>query len=146
MKSEPDTYGITDLQRDRRTRWEGVRNYGARNHLSACRPGDGVLFWHSSCSPSGLAGRAKVLGQPYPDPGSVDPKSPYFDPKSDPAAPRWVSVDIAFGAASKRLVPAAELQGHPVLKTLTIFKQGRLSVSPVSAAQWRAALALPATW
>ncbi len=146
FKSEPEVYSIADLRRDKKTRWEGVRNYQARNNLRACGLGDEILFWHSNSAPPGLAGRARVVSKPYPDPGSWDPKSPYYDPKTDPAEPRWTSVDIRFVAASKRLVPGAELKAHPILKDLPNFKQSRLSVAPVSVAQWRAALALPGAW
>ena len=83
MKSEPDVYSIDDLKKDKRTHWDGIRNYQARNMMrDDMRPGDNVFFYHSNCDEPGIVGLAKVAGKPYPDPTQFDPESKYFDPKS----------------------------------------------------------------
>ncbi|WP_348752334.1 EVE domain-containing protein, partial [uncultured Aquincola sp.] len=98
MKSEPDECSIDDLVRLGRVPWTGVRNYQARNFMrDAMQPGDGVLFYHSSCPEPGIAGLARVAGTAYPDATQFDPASPYFDPKSRPDAPRWLHVDVDQG-------------------------------------------------
>ncbi|MCA1819258.1 MAG: EVE domain-containing protein, partial [Halobacteriales archaeon] len=93
MKSEPESYSIDDLRRDKRTAWTGVRNYQARNHMRAMAVGDLVLFYHSNAEPPGAAGIAKVVRTAYPDATALDPKDGHFDPKSDSAAPTWQNVD-----------------------------------------------------
>jgi predicted RNA-binding protein with PUA-like domain len=115
-----------------------VRNYQARNYMrDAMRIGDGVFFYHSSCPEPGIAGLAEVASAPYPDPSQFDRKSPYYDPKSKRAAPRWVCVDVR--ALKKiRLIPLAELHGQPALQQMWTLRPGnRLSITPVSAAEWK---------
>ena len=117
MKSEPDECSIDDaLAAPKRiTPWTGVRNYQARNYMrDAMRIGDGVFFYHSSCPEPGIAGLAEVASTPYPDPSQFDRKSPYYDPKSDPAAPRWVCVDVR-ALKKTLLVPLSELRAHAAL-------------------------------
>ena len=139
MKSEPDDCSIDDVlaARGRRTAWSGVRNYQARNFMrDAMRRGDGVLFYHSSCAEPGIAGIAKVASRAYPDESQFDPGSPYFDPKADRAAPRWFNVDVQ-AMKKTRLVPLAELRGERSLANMWILRPGnRLSITPVSAAEW----------
>jgi predicted RNA-binding protein with PUA-like domain len=115
-----------------------VRNYQARNYMrDAMRPGDGVLFYHSSCEVPGIAGVAEVSSAPYPDPTQFDPKSPYFDPKSTRGNPRWMLVDVKL-ARKTRLVPLEELRARPQLAGMVILRRGnRLSVTPVTAAEWK---------
>jgi predicted RNA-binding protein with PUA-like domain len=141
MKSEPDEFSIDDLARapGRTTPWFGVRNYQARNYMrDAMRPGDGVLFYHSSCEVPGIAGLAEVAGGPRPDETQFDPGSPYFDPKSTRANPRWTLVDVRL-VRKTRLLPLEELRAHGALADMVILRRGnRLSVTPVTAAQWRA--------
>ena len=140
MKSEPDEFSIDDLVRAPRktTPWFGVRNYQARNYMrDAMRPGDGVLFYHSSCEVPGIAGVAEVSSAPYPDPTQFDPRSPYFDPKSTPGNPRWILVDVKL-ARKTRLVPLEELRAQPQLADMVTLRRGnRLSVTPVTAAEWK---------
>jgi predicted RNA-binding protein with PUA-like domain len=139
MKSEPDECSIDGLlaARGRRTAWSGVRNYQARNFMrDAMRPGDGVLFFHSSCEQPGIAGLAEVASAPYPDASQFDRSSPYFDPKASRAAPRWFNVDVR-ALRKTRLVPLAELRRHRALAKMWVLRPGnRLSITPVSAAQW----------
>src|SRR5689334_16857502 len=95
FKSEPETYSFERLARDRRTFWNGVRNYQARNLLrDEIQVGDGVLFYHSSTEPMAIAGIAKVVKSGYPDPTAFDPSSDYHDPDSDASDPTWFMVDI----------------------------------------------------
>jgi predicted RNA-binding protein with PUA-like domain len=140
MKSEPDECSIDDALAapGGKTPWTGVRNYQARNTMrDAMRAGDGVLFYHSSCAEPGIAGVAEVASAPYPDPSQFDRKSPYFDPKSMRAAPRWFCVDVR-ATRKTRLVPLAELRAHKALAGMAVLRRGnRLSITPVSAAEWR---------
>jgi len=140
MKSEPDECSIDDaLAAPRRiTPWTGVRNYQARNFMrDAMRPGDGVLFYHSSCPEPGVAGIAEVASAAYPDPTQFERRSPYYDPKSPRDAPRWLLVDVR-ALKKTRLVPLAEIRRHKALAKMWLLRPGsRLSITPVSAAEWR---------
>jgi predicted RNA-binding protein with PUA-like domain len=140
MKSEPDEFSIDDLARapKKTTAWFGVRNYQARNYMrDAMRVGDGVLFYHSSCEVPGIAGLAKVSSTPYPDHSQFDPKSPYYDPKSKREEPRWVLVDVVLDRKT-RVMPLDELRTYPQLEDMVVLKRGnRLSITPVTAAQWK---------
>jgi len=140
MKSEPDECSIDDaLAAPKKiTAWTGVRNYQARNYMrDAMRVGDGVLFYHSSCPEPGIAGLAEVARAAYVDPTQFDRKSPYYDPKSDPTAPRWMCVDVR-ALRKTRLVPIAALQAHAALKNMLTLRPGnRLSITPVTAAEWK---------
>src|SRR5690242_20692708 len=140
MKSEPDECSIDDVlaARGRTTPWSGVRNYQARNFmLKDMSVGDGVLFYHSSCDEPGIAGLAEVASQPYPDATQFDPKSDYYDAKSSKDDPRWVNVDVR-AMKKTRLVPLAELRKHTPLAKMVILRPGnRLSITPVTAAEWR---------
>ena len=111
MKSEPDECSIDDVLAapKRLTAWSGVRNYQARNFMrDEMQPGDGVLFYHSSCAEPGIAGLAEVASSAYPDASQFDRKSPYFDPKAKKDSPRWFNVDVR-ALRKTRLVPLAEL-------------------------------------
>jgi predicted RNA-binding protein with PUA-like domain len=140
MKSEPDECSIDDAlaARGRTIPWSGVRNYQARNFMrDAMRVGDGVLFYHSSCPQPGIAGLAEVASRPYPDATQFERASPYYDPKSKRDAPRWVNVDVR-ALRKTRLVALAELRRHRALATMWLLRPGsRLSITPVSAAQWK---------
>ena len=140
MKSEPDEFSIDDLARAPRktTAWFGVRNYQARNYMrDEMRVGDGVLFYHSSCEVPGIAGLAQVASAPYPDPSQFDRKSPYHDAKSPKDAPRWILVDVKL-VKKTRVMPLDELRTYPELEEMVVLKRGnRLSITPVTPAQWR---------
>jgi len=137
-KSEPSTFSIDDLKRVKRTAWEGVRNYSARNNLRAAKVGDQVLFYHSSTKPMAVVGIAKVVKEAYPDPCQFDPKSEYFDKDSKRDDPRWSLVDIAFVEAFKHPVTLDEMKTMPALRNMVLLKRGRLSVQPVTATEWAA--------
>ncbi|HXZ93631.1 MAG TPA: EVE domain-containing protein [Burkholderiales bacterium] len=140
MKSEPDECSIDDaLAAPRKTTpWTGVRNYQARNFMrDSMRPGDGVLFYHSSCPEPGIAGLAEVASSAYPDPTQFERRSVYYDPKAKKDAPRWFSVDVR-AARKTRLVPLAELRRHKALAGMQLLRPGsRLSITPVTDAEWR---------
>jgi len=140
MKSEPDECSIDDALAapGRLTPWTGVRNYQARNTMrDAMRIGDGVLFYHSSCEQPGIAGLAEVACAARTDPTQFDRKSDYYDPKSRRDAPRWVLVDVR-ALKETRLIPIAELKAHKALAKMWTLRPGnRLSITPVSEAEWK---------
>lgn len=138
MKSEPDVYGLAELERDGTTGWEGVRNYLARNFMrDHMRVGDLVLFYHSNAEPSGVAGVARVASLPLPDPSQFDPKSDYHDADSPPDAPRWMMVQIGFVERFDRLLSLESLKDDPALAGMALLQRGqRLSVQPVSRAHF----------
>jgi predicted RNA-binding protein with PUA-like domain len=140
MKSEPGECSIEDAlaARNSTVPWTGVRNYQARNFMrDQMKPGDGVLFYHSSCAEPGIAGLAEVAGAAYPDPTQFDPKSDYYDPAAKKDAPRWILVDIR-ALRKTRLVSIAELREHKALADMVVLQRGnRLSITPVTPGQWR---------
>ena len=145
MKTEPDAFSIDDLGRVGTEPWNGVRNYQARNHMRQMQPGDGVLFYHSSCEVPGIVGTAEVASEPYPDPTQFDPKSDYFDAKSTREEPRWSLVDVKFGKKLKRAISLEEIKQHAdeLGDSFALTQRGsRLSVMPVTAAQWKLLLSL----
>ncbi|WP_431634443.1 EVE domain-containing protein [Dyella sp. KULCS107] len=144
MKSEPDTFSIDDLKARGSEPWDGVRNYQARNFMrDGMRVGDGVLFYHSNCAEPGIVGLAKVASEAYPDPSQFDPKSDYFDPGASRENPRWMLVDVAFVRKLKRTITLKELQALPSLAEMALVRKGnRLSVMPVTAAEWKTILGL----
>ena len=145
MKSEPDDVSIDDLMAlpNHTTAWYGVRNYQARNFMrDQMQQGDGVLFYHSSCAEPGIAGLAEIVSGPYPDASQFDPNSHYHDPKATQEQPRWISIDVQ-GKQKTRLLPLAELRTIAALEDMLVLKKGsRLSITPVTPAQWRAIVKL----
>jgi predicted RNA-binding protein with PUA-like domain len=146
MKTEPSTFSWGDLldSPGKTTPWDGVRNYRARNFMrDEMRKGDGVLFYHSNAKPPAVVGTATVSREGYPDPTQFDPKSPYYDPKADPENPRWFLVDVRADRGFKREVPLPELRETPGLEDMALLRRGmRLSVQPVTSAEWRIILKL----
>ncbi len=146
MKSEPDAFSIDDLQKAGTEPWNGVRNYQARNFMrDGMKVGDGVLFYHSNCKVPGIVGIARVASEAYPDETQFDPKSPYHDPKATRAEPRWFLVDVAFERKLSRIIPLEEIKRHAdeLGEGFALIARGsRLSVMPVTAAQWKLLLAL----
>jgi predicted RNA-binding protein with PUA-like domain len=145
MKSEPDEFSIDDLARSKKRTapWTGVRNYQARNFMrNEMQVGDGVLFYHSSCPEPGIAGIAEVASKPYPDPTQFDAKSKYHDAASKRDEPRWTLVDVKF-VERTRLLPLEEMRAAPALKDMITLRRGnRLSITPVTPAEWKAVLKL----
>jgi predicted RNA-binding protein with PUA-like domain len=145
MKSEPDVYGLDDLaaEKNATTRWDGIRNYQARNLLrDKVKVGDGVLFYHSRCSTPAVVGLAEVVREAYPDPLQFQPGDKYFDPKSSADAPRWVCVDIRLQRRLPRPVSLREIKAHPGLAEMVLVNNSRLSVQPVRAREWKTILKL----
>ena len=144
MKSEPNVFSIDDLKACKITCWDGVRNYQARNYMrDEMKIGDGVLFYHSSAAPIGIAGLAKVVREGYPDYTAFDPKDVHYDPKSDPSHPTWYRVDVKYVRACKSIIPLARLRRISGLKNMLLLRHGRLSVQPVTAQEWKIILSLP---
>ena len=145
MKSEPSECSIDDLAAapDHTVPWVGVRNYQARNFMrDTMQVGDGVLFYHSSCPEPGIAGLAEVASAAYPDATQFDPHSLYADPKSTPDAPRWLHVDVRL-VRKTRLLSLAQMRSAAALASMRVLERGnRLSITPVTAGEWRAVLAL----
>lgn len=132
MKSEPDVYSIADLQRDRETLWDGVRNYQARNFLKSMQPGDLAFFYHSNTTPPGIAGLMQVAQPHVVDPTQFDAKSKYYDPKSPPDNPRWHTVTVAYVETFPQVIPLETLRQTFAPDDLWVVRQGnRLSVMPV---------------
>jgi predicted RNA-binding protein with PUA-like domain len=121
VKSEPGTYSYADLERDGRTVWDGVRNNAAALHLKAMKVGDEVFFYHSQDGKA-VVGVATVVKEAFPD-------------ASDPTG-RFVAVELAPARKLKREVTLAEMKAEPALSDMVMLRQGRLSVSPVSDAEW----------
>ena len=143
MKSEPDELSIHDLQRLGSARWDGVRNYQARNFVRSMQPGDRFFFYHSSCPQPGVAGIGRIEGEPYPDPTALDPQSPYHDAKASAEKNPWSARDVSFVEAFYDVVPLATLKAAAGLEDLALVQRGsRLSVMPVSEEQWQIILGL----
>ena len=146
FKSEPDVYSFDNLMADkkRRTHWEGVRNYQARNLLrDEIKKDDGVLFYHSNAKPMAIAGIAKVVREGYPDHTAFEEGTKYHDPKSDPEDPTWFMVDIEAVAPFPEPLTRDQLKEQESLVDMMLLQRGsRLSVQPVTAAEWRAILKL----
>ena len=144
VKTEPSVYSIHDLERDGVSMWDGVRNYQARNTMrDDMQPGDAVLVYHSNANPLCVAGVARVVGEPYPDPTAFDPEDAHFDPKSKEASPTWILVDLEHVETFPVPVTRADLQADARLSQMVLLQRGsRLSVQPVTAAEYKAVLAL----
>jgi predicted RNA-binding protein with PUA-like domain len=140
MKSEPDVFGIDDLNKaPRKTEpWDGVRNYQARNMMrDDMKMGDLAFFYHSNCKEPGIAGIMEIIREGYPDISAFEPKAKYFDPKSDPGKPRWYRVDVRYVRKLKRIITLSELKEHSEVADLPLLRRGnRLSIMPVSKQQW----------
>lgn len=126
VKSEPDVYSWKDLCREGRTFWSGVRNFQARNNLNAMKVGEKVLFYHSQ-STKDVVGIAEVVREAYPDPTS-------------PEDTRWVVVDLAPVRALTKPVTLSQFKADPLLSQAALVKQSRLSVLPMTDAQYQRVL------
>ena len=140
MKSEPDEFSIDDLvaAKGQTTSWFGVRNYQARNFMREMKLGDLALFYHSSCPEPGIAGIVQVSKLAHPDVSQFDPKGHYYDPKSRKEDPRWWNVDVKL-VRKTRLIPLSEMRDAPALADMITLRKGnRLSITPVTPAEWKA--------
>jgi len=143
MKSEPDELSISDLARLGEARWDGVRNYQARNFIRAMAEGDEFFFYHSSCPEPGIAGIARISKAAYPDPTALDPQSHYHDAKASAEKNPWSAVDVAHVQTFPKVLGLGYLKQQAALDELPLVQKGsRLSVMPVTAEQWAAILNL----
>jgi predicted RNA-binding protein with PUA-like domain len=133
MKSEPEVYGIDDLEQQGSTLWDGIRNYQARNFMRSMVVGDQAFFYHSNCKPPGIVGLMEVIETVQTDPSQFDPDSNYFDPASRPEAPRWECVRLKYNRRFPHLISLDDLRQHFDAETLPVLRKGnRLSILPVS--------------
>lgn len=133
MKSEPTTYSIDHLKKEKKTSWEGVRNYQARNFMQEMRTSDLVLFYHSNTTEPGVMGIGKICKEAYPDHTQWDKKSDYYDPKATKENPRWFMPDVCFVKKFSTPVTLTTLKSSPFFKDMLVTQRGsRLSVQPVS--------------
>ncbi len=148
MKSEPSDFSIDDLERVGVEPWTGVRNFQARNFMrDGMRVGDGVLFYHSNCEVPGIYGIAEVASPAYPDPTQFDKRSTYFDATATREDPRWSLVDVRYVRTLASPVALQDIRRHAdaLGEDFALIRKGtRLSVLPVSAAQWKLLLSLEA--
>lgn len=143
MKSEPDEFSIRNLQKLGVGRWDGVRNYQARNFLRSMIEGDLFFFYHSSCATPGIAGIGNIVRSAYPDPTALDPDSPYHDAKATTAENPWSAVDVGFVECFSATLPLSQLKVQPALTRMPLVKKGsRLSVMPITEAEWEAVLSM----
>jgi predicted RNA-binding protein with PUA-like domain len=148
LKSEPSTFSFEDLKSlpKHQTPWDGVRNYQARNFIrDGMAKGDLAFFYHSSCPEPGIAGIVRIVSAAYTDDTAFDPRSKHFDLASDPKSPRWYMVDVAYERALKKPITLRELKKFEddSLAGLALLRRGnRLSVMPVSTAEWKFILSL----
>jgi predicted RNA-binding protein with PUA-like domain len=139
LKSEPSVFSIDDLKQKKVWLWDGVRNYQARNFLREMKTGDQAFFYHSSCPEPGISGLMEIVKTGYPDPTQFDPEDHHYDPKSSRENPRWTAVDVKFIQKFNDILSLTNLKAMPALNEFALIKQGnRLSVMPVTAAQWNA--------
>ena len=141
MKSEPSVFSIDDLKAmpNQTEHWDGVRNYQARNMMrDQMKVGDQAFFYHSNCKVPGIVGLMEIVREGYPDHTAFEAGSNYFDPKSDPDNPRWFMVDVKYIRPTRRAIPLYELKAHAQLENMPLVRKGnRLSIMPVSEAEWK---------
>ena len=146
MKSEPEVFGIDHLARapGRKSGWDGVRNYQARNFLrDDMQKGDMAFFYHSSCAEPGIAGIVKITRAGHPDHTAWSPKSEHFDPKSSPDHPIWYMVDVKLERVFKHPITLTALKQNPALKGMKLLERGnRLSILPVTGKEWKIILTM----
>ncbi|MBW0236680.1 MULTISPECIES: EVE domain-containing protein [Pseudomonas] len=143
MKSEPDEFSIKDLQKIGEARWDGVRNYQARNFIRAMAEGDAFFFYHSSCPEPGIAGIGRIVRAAYPDPSALDPESHYFDPKASVEKNPWSALQVAHVQTFPKVIKLDYLKQQSALADMPLVQKGsRLSVMPVTDDQWAAVLGL----
>ena len=149
LKSEPDVFSFENLKtRPRQTEpWSGVRSFQARNFMkNDMKVGDLALFYHSSCPQPGVAGVMRIASQPYPDPTQFTPSDEYFDPKASREKPIWFLVDVTWEKDIKHPVGLNRMRCAPALADMITLRKGnRLSITPVTALEFKAVLKLSQT-
>jgi len=138
IKSEPEVYSIDDLEKDKQTFWDGVRNYQARNFMrDEMKKGDQVIFYHSNSEPPGAVGICEVVKEGYPDFTAFDPDDKHYDPKSKEDEPTWMMVDVKFVKKFNKPVSISEIKENPKLKNMKLVQRGnRLSVMPLTKSEF----------
>ncbi|MEJ2537211.1 MAG: EVE domain-containing protein [Calditrichia bacterium] len=138
LKSDPEEFTWQDLKESKNkiTCWDGVRNYQARNYLKEMKNNDQAFFYHSVVNPQTIMGVVKIVREVYPDHTQFDPSNDHFDPKSTKEEPRWFMVDIQYLADFNPPITRNELKEIPRLQDMVLFKNSRLSVQPITKAQW----------
>ena len=144
VKSEPESFSIDALKKAGSTPWDGVRNYQARNFMTTdMKVGDPVLFYHSNTDVPGVVGLAVVSRAAAVDESQFKKKSDYFEPRATRDKPVWFCVELKFKAKFARVIPLTELRDVKALADLPLLRKGqRLSVQPVSAAEFECIVAL----
>ena len=148
MKSNPKFFGIEDLQRLKTDRWDGVRNYRARNFMrDDMKVGDQVIFYHSSAKPSGVAGIMTISKAGYPDPTQFHPEHRHYDPIATEDEPRWYMVDVKFEQAFTDVIPLLDLKFLPALEDSLLLRKGcqQLTVIPLEPKHWQAIMDMAET-
>lgn len=139
VKSEPTVYGIDDFKRDRKTYWDGVRNFKARNYMMEMKVGDGVFFYHSNADPKAIVGIARVAKEAYPDHTQYEKKGKYYERRATKENPYWFMVDIEFVSKLDEPISLEALRQVPELEGMALLKRGqRLSVQRVTPEEWKA--------
>ena len=136
MKSEPEVYSFDRLRGDKTTGWSNVRNFKARNFMKDMKVGDQAFFYHSNADPPCIVGTMRIVKEAYPDPTQYEPGD-YFEPKATREKPYWYQVDVAYDQPFARAVGREELKAQAALKDMALWKYGRLSVAPVTPAEWK---------
>lgn len=145
VKSEPDVFSWDDLlkARQRTTHWNGVRNFSARNFMrDGMKKGDLVFFYHSNAEPPGIVGICEVSREAYPDATAFDPDHDGYDEKSSPTNPIWFMVDLRAVEPLPKPVTLPMLKSAKGLEQMALIRTGRLSVTPVTSAEWKTILAM----
>lgn len=139
MKTEPDVFSFDDLEKrpGKKEKWDGVRNYQARNFMrDHMQVGDVVLFYHSSTDPAGVVGEARIVAAATPDLTALDKKSAYYDEKATKDDVRWCAVTVGEPMRYKKFVSLESMRRTNDLKSMLLLRPGqRLSIQPVSAAE-----------
>ena len=139
-KTEPNTYSWQDLinEPEKRTTWEGIRNYRVRNLIrDEIKSGDFIFIYHSVVQPMSIMGIAKVVREAYPDHFAFDNQHKYYDPKSNPDNPSWLMFDVQAVQEFDKPVTMEELKNHPALNDMALLKKGnRMSVQSVTEKDW----------
>jgi predicted RNA-binding protein with PUA-like domain len=139
VKSEPSVFSFDNLMaaKNRTTHWDGVRNFAARNFMrDGMKLGDQVFYYHSSVDPQAIVGVCEVSREAYPDSSAFDPTHHSYDADSDPNDPTWYMVDLRAVEPLARPVTLSEIKAKPELSQMALLRIGRLSVTPVTAAEW----------
>ena len=146
FKSEPHAYSFERLEKDRITPWSGVRNFQARNNMEEMRIGDLGFFYHSSIAEPGAVGICRVVKEAYPDFTAFERGGEYYDPRSKPDKPLWKMVDVEYVEPLAHPVTIARMRNEPRLVGMALLRRGqRLSVQPVTPAEWQIVLELSKT-